>query len=65
MNNKEFQKCVDNYIHMIVHSPAFDVDLQKAELTNITGLQGNALDKLYKRIGEAIQRPERTNSTRL
>ena len=65
MNNKEFQKCVDNYIHMIVHSPSFDVELQKAELAHITGYQGDDLANLYKRIGEAIQRPERTNSTRL
>ena len=65
MNNKDFQKAVDNYIHMLVHDPTFNEHKQRLELANLTGYKGKALDDLYKRIGEAIWKPERTNSTRL
>jgi len=62
---EEFQKCVDNYIYMLVHSPTFDERQQRLELAELTGYKGQALDDLYKRIGEAVWKPERTNSTRL
>jgi hypothetical protein len=65
MNNKEFQKCIDNYINMLVKEPTFNERQQRQELHDLTGYKGKALDDLYKRIGEAIWKPERTYSTRL
>lgn len=65
MTDKQFQKAVDNYIHMLVHEPTFNERQQRQELHDLTGYKGKALDDLYKRIGEAIWKPERTHSTKL
>lgn len=54
MNNKEYQKAVDNYLHMIVHDRWFNEKKQRDQLNKITGLTGEKLDKLYNHIGEVI-----------
>ena len=65
MTNELFQKCVKSYINRLVFEPSFNEQLQRQELSELTGLTGASLDNLYKSIGEAIHRPERTNSTRI
>ena len=65
MDDEQFKKCVDNYVHMLVHDASFDERRQRDQLGAITGLTGERLDDLYKQIGEAIHRPENTHSTRL
>jgi len=65
MTNEQFKKCTDNYIYMLVHDASFNEKRQRQQLAIITGLTGASLDNLYKSIGEAIHRPERTNSTRI
>ena len=52
--NATFKKAVDNYIHMLVHEPTFDERKQRQQLSILTGFTGHKLDKLYKRIGDAI-----------
>ena len=54
MNNKEYQKAVDNYLHMIVHDQAFNEKSQRMQLSMLTGLMGEKLDKLYNDIGTAV-----------
>ena len=54
MNNKEYQKAVDNYLYMIVHDRWFNEKKQREQLNKITGLTGEKLDELYNRIGEVI-----------
>jgi hypothetical protein len=54
MNNKEYQKAVDNYLHMIVHDATFNEKKQRDQLNQITGLTGEKLDKLYNDIGMAV-----------
>jgi len=52
--NKTFQKAIDNYLHMLVHDATFNERKQREQLNQLTGFTGEKLDKLYKRIGEAI-----------
>lgn len=54
MNNKEYQKAVDNYLYMIVHDQTFNEKKQRDQLNKITGLTGEKLDKLYNDIGNSI-----------
>ncbi len=65
MDNKTFQKAVDNYIYMIVHDKTFNEKKQRAQLGKITGLTGQKLGELYNNIGQAVHTPEKTTSTRI
>lgn len=42
---------------MLVHDASFNEKRQRMQLAMITGLEGKALDDLYKAIGEAIYKP--------
>ena len=54
LDNKQFQKAVDNYIYMIVNDRAFNEKLQREQLNKMTGLTGKDLDKLFSDIGTAV-----------
>ena len=54
MTNKEYQKAVDNYLHMIVNDATFNERKQREQLSQITGLTGQKLDNLFNEIGKAV-----------
>jgi hypothetical protein len=54
LDNKQFQKAVDNYLYMIVNDRWFNEKKQRDQLNQITGLTGKDLDKLFSDIGEVI-----------